>query len=132
MSERYTGVTLPSAGRLFALDYDEVFAVDLMDLPSFEILDVPPNEFIEGRADIIGVAVSGRIVNPEIHTINGMTLESDFDPDSDAVTVKFKVENNEDELKFPILSGDWFSMSFSSDGKHIVLAEPYAIAVYEI
>ncbi|MEO0881547.1 MAG: hypothetical protein AAFY34_02330 [Pseudomonadota bacterium] len=132
MSGRYTGVTLPSGGRLFALDYDEVFVVDLDDPSNFEIMEISPRDFVKGRPDVIGVASPERTTSSEIHTLKGMTLESSFDPTSDEVAVKYKVKDGEGELKFPILSGDWFSMSFSADGKYIVLAEPYTIAVYEV
>src|SRR5215475_3423072 len=51
---------------------------------------------------------------------------------SDLVTVNCKVHGRSAQIKFQSLSGDWFAASLSDDGRHLVLAEPYDIALYAL
>ena len=48
------------------------------------------------------------------------------------VVVAYEAGESLGTVEFPTFSGDWFAASLSDDGKHLVLAEPYSIALYRV
>ena len=94
--------------------------------------DHSPYEFVERNTDFLGLLFKGLTANVPLLRVGGKEVSYHFDPKSDFVTVNCKVHGRSAEIKFRTLSGDWFAASLSDDGRHLVLAEPYDIALYAL
>lgn len=126
-TERIRGVTLPENGVVFVCDYDEVFKLRIGSVSDPEILDDDPYEFLNKQKHTVGV-----LEQPPIHEKNGNTINYNFNPTNDFVTVDYNIEGKVGIIKFRTLSGDWFAASFSKCGKYLILAEPYNFELYEL
>ena len=127
VTERIWAITPPDHGILYIISHDEVFKVDINNGIKVENLDEEPYDFCEALPNCLGIPDGS-----ELHNSFGNVIEYDFDPILDSVCVRLKINGEEEEVYFPTLSGDWFSASFSTCGKYIVLAEPYSFEVYEL
>ena len=107
-------------------DHDEVWTVALGADPIVEITGRAPYELAKQSADFVGW---GRNAN-ELRRVGQTEIAYDFDPKQDFVTVVYKVPARSGDVKFRTFSGDWFAASLSDDGKYLILADPYAMAVY--
>ena len=87
---------------------------------------------MERNTDFLGLLLKGLAANVPLLRVGGHEVSYDFDPKSDFATVNCKVHGRSAQIKFRTLSGDWFAASLSDDGRHLVLAEPYDIALYEL
>lgn len=132
ISERYIGFTIPKAGTFYICDHDEVWRVTIGSEPAIEVTDLAPYEFVEDRADFLGLVFAGLTENQPFLRVGQNEIGYDFEPKKEFVTVKYVVGDQRGEIEFPIFSGDWFAASFSDDGRHLLLAEPYSIALYEV
>ncbi len=126
-SERIRGITLPEKNVVFVCDYDEVFKISIGSVSEPEILGDDPYEFLNKQKHTVGV-----LEQPPIHEINGNTVNYNFNPVNDFVTVNYNIEEKTGTIEFPTLSGDWFAASFSKCGKYLILAEPYSFELYEL
>lgn len=125
-SERLQGFTLPIEGLMQVVDYDEVFNLDL-STGSFEVLDEGPETFEHGPEGFLG-----RSENPPLLAVGSKSVSYDFNRPSNSIEVRVAVHGLEQTITVPILSGDWFVASLSSDGRYLVVAEPYLIEVYAL
>jgi hypothetical protein len=126
-SERIRGISLPENGVIYLCDYDEVYKITIGSNSEPEILDDDPYEFLYSLPAAIGITDK-----KPIHESNGNSISYDFDPTKDSISVQFKIESVVSSIDFPILSGDWFEVSFSKCGKYVILAEPYGFELYEV
>jgi hypothetical protein len=127
-SERLIGVTIPEGGHFFVCDHDEVWEVAIGPPLSIEPTDHEPYPFVGSRNDFIGW---GQTKNAPILRCGANEISYEFDPCALHVEIRYRVAGREGRIEFPIFSGDWFCASFSSDGGHLVLAEPYRLDLYE-
>jgi hypothetical protein len=132
LSERYIGFTIPKAGTFYICDHDEVWRVVIGSEPAVQVTDLAPYRFVENRADFLGLVVEGSAENQPLLRIRRNEIFYDFDPKKDSVAVRYVVAGQSGKIEFPIFSGAWFAASFSDDGCHLLLAEPYDIALYEV
>jgi len=131
-SDRIIGFTIPRAGVFYVCDHDEVWRVAIGAKPSVEVTDHPPYKFVEGRTDFLGLVFKGLSANDPLLHVGQNEIAYDFDPKKDFVAVNYKVAGRSGRIEFPTLSGDWFAASFSDDGRYLVLAEPYDVALYAL
>jgi hypothetical protein len=131
-SDRIIGFTIPRGGTFHICDHDEVWRVRIGAVAEAELTDDAPYEFIAANRDFLGLVMHGMSANTPIHEVDRSRLAYDFDPKSDAVTVRCVTSGAQQDISFRTFSGDWFAASFSDDGKHLVLAEPYDLAVYSL
>jgi hypothetical protein len=132
LSERYIGFTIPKAGRFYICAHDGVWRVAIGSEPAVQVTDLEPYKFVENRGDFLGLAFEGLAENQPILRVGRNEIFYDFDPRKNFVAVRYVVADQSGEIEFPIFSGTWFAASFSDDGGHILLAEPYDIALYEV
>ena len=132
LSERYIGFTIPKAGTFYICDHDEVWRVEIGSDPAVQVTDLEPYRFVENRVDFLGLVFEGLAENQPLLRVGRNEIVYDFDPKKDFVAVRYVVAGQSGEIEFPIFSGDWFAASFSDDGCHLLLAEPYDIALYEV
>ena len=126
-SYRITGVTIPEDSRFYICDYDEVFEVSITDVVRIKSTDHDPYKYIEESHNFIG-----NRVNDPIRITNGNSISYDFKGEDDFVDVHYDIAGKKGSLKFRTLSGDWFCATFSTDGRFLILAEPYDIALYDV
>jgi hypothetical protein len=132
LSERYIGFTIPKAGTFYICDHDEVWRVAIRSEPAVQATDLQPYTFVEDSADFLGLVFEGLTENQPLLRVGRNEIVYDFDPKKNFVAVRYVVAGQNGEIQFPILSGAWFTASFSDDGCHLVLAEPDNIALYEV
>jgi len=125
-SERLIGFTAPARGRFFVCDHDEVWMVDLKDKAELVEIDDAPYKFVEGRSDFVGWGLNDK----EVKEVGDTGIQYEFHPSRDFVVVHYWIGAKSGEINFRISSGDWFAASLSDDGKFLVLAEPYALAIF--
>jgi hypothetical protein len=131
-SDRIVGFTIPTAGTFYVCDHDGVWKVKLEATPITELTNETPYEFVERRADFLGLVFEGLNANDPIVRVRQNQIAYDFDPEKDFVTLNYEVAGRSGQIEFRTLSGDWFAASFSDDGKYLVLADPHDIALYEV
>ena len=131
-SDRIIGFTIPKRGSFHICDHDEVWKISIGKTLGIEVTDHSPYEFVERNTDFLGLLFKGLTANVPLLRVGGNEVSYHFDPKSDFVTVNCKVHGRSAEIKFRTLSGDWFAASLSDDGRHMVLAEPYDIALYAL
>ena len=130
--ERFIGFTIPRDGRFAVADHDEVVIITLDGSTPPEISDTHPYKFVEGNPDFLGIVFDDLLENRPILSVGSMTISYQFDPKQDFVRLEYEVASEHGALEFRTFSGDWFAASLSEDGKHLVLAEPYEVALYEV
>jgi hypothetical protein len=131
-SDRIVGFTIPKAGTFYICDHDEVWSATIGATPSVQLTDHSPHKFIEGRADFLGLVFEGFAKNAPLLCVGQNKIAFDFDPKRDFVTVNYSTGGRSGQVEFRTLSGDWFAASLSDDGRHLVLADPYDLAVYAV
>jgi hypothetical protein len=131
-SDRIMGFTIPKGGAFHIFDHDEVWKVTIGTTLSIEVTDHPPYKFVGGNTDFLGLVFEGFTANSPLLRVGENEIAYDFDPTRNFVTVNYKVDGRSGEVEFRTLSGDWFAASLSDDGRHLVLAEPYDIALYAL
>jgi hypothetical protein len=133
LSERYIGFTILKAGMFHICDHDEVWRITIgSDDPAVQVTDFQPYKFVESRTDFLGLVFDGLAENKPLLRVGRNEIVYDFDPKKNFVAVRYVAAGQNGEIEFPIFSGAWFAASFSDDGCHLVLAEPDAIALYEV
>jgi hypothetical protein len=132
LSQRYIGFTIPKAGTFYICDHDEVWRIAIGSDPVVQVTNLEPYKFVEHREDFLGLIFEGLAKNPPLLRVGQNEIVYDFDPQKDLVRVRYVAAARSGEIEFPIPSGDWFAASFSDDGCHVLLAEPYNIALYEV
>lgn len=130
--ERIIGFTVPKAGAFYVCDHEEVWRVTLADPPAFGSTDHAPYDFVEERADFLGVAFEGLDVCPPLLRVGDRAITYDFDRAQHLVRIECSLSGESKLIEFPILSGDWFAASLSEDGRFLVLAAPYELALYAV
>lgn len=127
-SDRIIGFTVPTAGIFFVCDHDEVWMVNIPENANLTETDYAPYDFVEQRSDFVGWGLNDK----EVREVGTTKIEYTFDPTQDFVVVHYRAGDEAGEIKFRTLSGDWFAASLSDDGRFLVLAEPYDLAVYAV
>ena len=94
-------------------------------------MDNSPYNFIEERNDFLGLVFDGVRENEPLLDVGKNRFSYGFNPKNGAVTVSYMIASQTVEIEFPTFTGDWFAASFSEDGRYLVLAEPYDLAVYD-
>lgn len=107
-------------------DYDEIHEVDLFEPPKVEWVEGNPYS-LEDRPNCLGVTGVAPILQ-----VGSFNLRYDFDPKADTQDVTLTSPEGTKVIPFRTLSGDWFVATFSTDGKYLVIAEPYLIEVYQL
>ena len=130
--ERFIGFTIPRDGRFAVADHDEVVVITLDGSAPSEISDAHPYKFVEGNPDFLGIVFDDLLENKPVLSVRSTAIAYQFDPKQDFVRVEYEVAGERGALEFRTFSGDWFAASLSEDGKHLVLAEPYEVALYEV
>lgn len=128
-SERLIGFTIPRDGHFHVCDHDEVWVVEIGPPLKVEETDILPYNFASESNDFIGW---GSDRTHPILSHGDKAIGYDFDPKKDDLTLRYSNGDETHEIEFATFSGDWFTASFSRDGRYIVLAEPYCIAIYDV
>lgn len=126
-SERLIGFTIPTAGSFYVCDHDEVWKIEIGQSSQVELTDFEPYPFSE-RPDFVGW---GDASKKALIKVGSCEIDYEFDGTQDYVTVTSSASGRSEKIQFRTLSGDWFCASLSDDGRHLVLADPYAIELYE-
>jgi hypothetical protein len=130
--DRIIGFTIPRNESFYVCSHDAVWKVAIGIVPSFEVTEHRPYRFAEQSGDFLGLVFNGLVANSALMCVGESQISYDFDPKKEFVTLNYKVGSRSGQIEFETLSEDWFSASLSDDGRHLVLAEPYDIAVYEV
>lgn len=130
--ERFIGFTIPRGGRFAVADHDEVVVISLDGSFPPEISDTHPYKFVEDNPDFLGIVFEDLIESQPILSLGSTSISYQFDPKQDFVHVEYAVAGKRGALEFRAFSGDWFAASLSDDGKYLVLAEPYEVALYAV
>lgn len=130
--ERFIGFTIPRGGNFYVCDHDEVVKVTIDGSVSAEVVDEHPYKFVKNNADFLGIVFQGSVENDPILRVGFTTISYEFDPTQNFVSVECVVAGTQGVLEFHTFSGDWFVASLSEDGKYLVLAEPYEVALYRL
>lgn len=128
-SERIIGITIPENQAFYVLNHDEILKVEISDTLEFKLTDMDPYKFIEESNSFIGIEVSD---TGPILSVGDKAVSYSFAPADDYVKVTCNISEKIETITFPILSGDWFFATLSKDGRYLVLAEPYELAVYDL
>lgn len=131
-SDRIIGFTIPREGSFYVCDHDDVWRIETGAESRPEPTEYSPYSFVEGNADFLGLLFKGATANYPLLRVGDTEIAYEFDPKSDFVTVHYRAAGRSGQIEFRTLSGDWFAASLSDDGRHLVLAEPYDLAVYEL
>jgi hypothetical protein len=131
-SDRIIGFTIPKGGTFYICDHDEVWRVTIGPALGVEVTDHRPYEFVIGNTDFLGLVFEGLTANSPLLRVGENEIAYDFNPKSNFVTINYKVGGQSGEVEFRTFSGDWFAASLSDDGRYLVLAEPYDIALYAL
>lgn len=131
-SDRITGFTIPRGGAFNVCDHDEVFRVRIAEPPQIEVTEDNPYAFVGQSRDFVGLHFRGCPLNAPLMQAGESSIDYNFNPKRDFVTVKYTVSGQGGEIRFRTMSGDWFCGSLSDDGAHLVLADPYELALYEL
>lgn len=131
-SDRIVGFTIPKARTFFVCDHDEVWRAAIEPDPLMQVTDHAPYKFIEDRTDFLGLVFEGLPQNRPLLRARQSEIFYEFNPKQEFVTVDYVVAGRAGKIEFPTFSGDWFAASLSDDGRHLVLAEPYDLAVYAV
>jgi hypothetical protein len=131
-SDRIVGFTIPKAGKFYICDHDEVWRATIAPTLAVQMTDHQPYKFVEGRTDFLGLVFEGFPRNPPLLRVGQNEIAFDFDPKKDFATVNYSVAGRSGQIEFRTLSGDWFAASFSDDGRHLILADPYDLALYAV
>lgn len=124
-SERIIGVSLPIKGVFYVCDHDEVHEVTLSPNVSVRVLNNDPFEMLESLPLKLSLYEDKPLIS-----INENSISYTFEPTKDYVDVNYIINGETGNIRFGILSGDWFSASFSNCGNYLMLAEPYEYALY--
>lgn len=130
--ERLIGFTIPQGVRFFVCDHDEVVQVIINGTISAEFCDEHPYKFVENNAYFVGLVFDGLTENQPIHRVGSTSISYELDLAQDLVHVRYETSGDSGVIEFPTFSGDWFVASLSDDGRYLVLAEPYEVALYEL
>jgi hypothetical protein len=130
--ERFIGVTIPRSGKFSVCDHDEVVRITIDGSVAPEVSDEHPYKFVENNSDFLGIVFDGLPENQPILRVGSTAISYKFDPKQDFARVECDVAGKRGALEFRTFSGDWFVASLSEDGRHLVLAEPYEVALYEV
>lgn len=130
--ERFIGFTIPRNGKFSVCDHDEVVWITIDGSASPELSDEHPYKFVENNPDFLGIVFEDLPKHGPVLSAGSTTISYKFDPEQEFVRVKYEIAGKHGELEFRTFSGDWFVGSLSEDGRHLVLAEPYEVALYEI
>lgn len=131
-SERMIGITIPENNIFYVLNHDEVLRVNIDITLDFILTDDDPYEFKENNSSFIGVTSPCHKPNDPILSVGDRNVSFKFKPTEEFVRVRCEVSDEIEDIDFPILSGDWFCATLSIDGRYLVLAEPYELAVYDL
>ena len=130
--ERFIGFTIPQGGRFFVCDHDEVIQVIINGTISAEFCDEHSYKFVENKTSFVGLVFDGLTENAPIHRVGSTSISYELDLAQDFVHVRYETSGDSGVLKFRTFSGDWFVASLSDDGRYLVMAEPYEVALYEL
>lgn len=130
--ERLIGFTIPRAGKFAICDHDEVWSAFTEPTRLPEATELHPYEFVKGNTDFLGLVFDGLEENQPLKRVGDTEISWAFDPKADFVTVHVRVGLEAKKIEFRTFSGDWFAASLADDGQHLVLADPYDIAVWKI
>lgn len=130
--ERFIGFTIPRNGTFYVCDHDEVVQISFDGSMSAEVTDEHPYRFVENNADFLGLVFDGLSANEPVLRVGSTIVSYNFDPRKDFVSVNCEIAGEQEVLEFRTFSGDWFVASLSDDGRHLVLAEPYEVALYQL
>ena len=130
--ERFIGFTIPRGGKFSVCDHDEVVWVTIDGSVAPELSDEHPYKYVENNPDFLGIVFDGLPENEPILSTGSVAISYEFDPKQDFVSVQYDVAGKRGVVEFRTFSGDWFVASLSEDGRHLVLAEPYEVALFEI
>lgn len=125
ITERIVALTLPEKDEMFICDHDEVYDLNL-NKKQFKVTGINPNEFIKKNITY-GLGDGLPIIS-----INGMSINHNFIEHCKEVRLELFNNGTGHVIIFPILSGDWFFVSFSKCGKYLVMAEPYDFRLYSL
>jgi len=127
-SERLIGFTIPRGGRFYVCDHDEVWSVHVGPPILLENSDLQPYD-VAACDDFVGWGDEDK---SPVLLHNETEIRYCFDPKQPHVTVEISIGGGTQQINFLTFSGDWFAASLSADGRHLVLAEPYNLEIYEI
>lgn len=130
--ERFIGITIPRNGKFFVCDHDEVVQITIDGSVAPEVSEEHPYKFVENNPDFIGIVFDDLTKNEPILRVGTTGISYKFDPRQDFVQVEYDIAGKRGALDFRTFSGDWFVASLAEDGTHLVLAEPYEVALYEV
>jgi hypothetical protein len=131
-TDRLIGFTIPRNGSFFVADHDEVWRVEIAEPARLEVTEEHPYDLAGRNRDFTGLHFDGAPLNGPLLRAGGSAIAYDFNPRRDHVIIKYISPGQSGEIKFLTFSGDWFCASLSDDGAHLVLAEPYQLALYDL
>lgn len=126
-SDRILGFTVPRNGVFQICDHDEVWRVVIGASAEADVTDDAPYEFSQQSPDFIPEGS-----NRPLLQAGQARLDYKFKRGDDFATVRYSSPITSGEIKFRTFSGDWFVASLSDDGRHLILAEPYDLAIYAL
>lgn len=130
--ERVRGISIPQNNTFFILGYDEVYKATIRKKVRTKRTHFDSNEDLAMVDSFKELSFTNRDPNAPIVSNNNNRISYNFDPADDSVEVICNISGEIRKIDFPTFSGDWFCATFSEDGKYMVLAEPYKIAVYDV
>jgi hypothetical protein len=131
-AERIIGFTIPQAGAFYICDHDEVWHATLDPSPTTVLTDHAPYAFVDGRTDFLGLVFKGLPTNTPLLRVGQSEIAFDVKPKNDFVIVDYLAAGARGQIRFTTFSGDWFAASLSDDGRYLVMADPYDLAVYAV
>ena len=129
--ERLIGFTIPDAGRFYICDHDRVWAGQI-EPAGFELTDFSSYDFVGQRSDFLGIVFEDLSANNPILSAGGAAISYRFNDGDAYATVECRVGGRSAEVRFETVSRAWFAASLSHDGRHLVMADPYSLEVYEV
>lgn len=130
IAERLLGITIPEHGLMYACSYEGLHTIRLTADPISVETDesgIEDYKLLEAKGTALGV-MGGSPVHSDAKT----SISYIFDPRASEQVVSVTTGNNEYELEFSTLSGDWFFATLSRCGHYLVLAEPYSLEIYAL
>lgn len=149
ITERLVAVSLPIDGKIIILDMENAYMVDLVNCGTTVIdnkYNIVDQYFIVGKKNQIEKKPVMLGFAGQNYTFIGLFGQLGIISENDKKSIILKITPNSAaqsslvikeceklvlNYNFNDLSGDWTVTSFSQDGRFVVLANPYELAVFQ-
>lgn len=128
--ERLMGITTDPNGSVVLIGYDELVKIDPRDPLNFDYLSGDPYIYAEENGVFERLREARKIRQISGTRLGTWMIRYTFNPTEEELLVILQMNEVEQILSLPIISGDWFDLIYIEGSKIFVLSEPCAVRIY--